>query len=237
MKHTGLNIFTYGFALLTILTNCKSNNSKNLDSTDYFLKGNIKGIDTGWIYLKHRQTGNIDSALIENGSFMVTGKTENPEFCNIGIGSSGKRDFYFGFFLTIGNMTLNAKKDSLIDAAVNIEGYTVQDEFKQFQKLMRPIDLLSNEIWLTEKTFDNHDSLDSKARELEKKRKEIIWNYAVQNPNSYITAFEASSYFTEKEDLYKLESIFNIMIPTLQKWYYSEKIKEYLKENNFNVEK
>jgi hypothetical protein len=237
MKRMNLLFFAGSFGLLSLLANCQSNKLKNIGSMDYTLTGNIKGIDTGWIYIKHRQTGQIDSAHIDNGSFILKGYTETPEFCNIGTGNNGKRDFHFGFFLTACNMKLNANKDSLFDAAIDIEGYTVQEEFKQFQKQMRPIDVLSNEIWATEKTPNNQDSLDIRIKELDKKRKEIIWNYTIQNPNSYITAFEASSYFTEKEDLQKLESIFNKMNSALQKWYYSQKIKKYLQENNINIEK
>lgn len=68
-------------------------------------------------------------------------------------------------------MTIKANKDSLFDAAIEIEGYSVQDEFKQFQKQMRPIDVISNEIWATEKTTLNKDSLDLKQKELDKKGK------------------------------------------------------------------
>jgi hypothetical protein len=237
MKLIVFIFFTGSFGLLSLLANCQNSNSKDVSNANYFLTGSIKGIDTGWLYIKHRQTGKIDSAIIENGKFMITGKTETPEFCNIGTGSSGKRDFYFGFFLAACKMTLKANKDSLFDAAIDIQGYYVQDEFKKFQQLMRPIDIMSNEIWMTEKTPLNQDSLDLKQKQLDKKRKEIIWNYAVKNPNSYITAFEASSYFTEKEDLQKLKSIFTKMKPALQKWYYSQKIKNHLQENNITVDK
>jgi hypothetical protein len=102
---------------------------------------------------------------------------------------------------------------------------------------MRPIDVLSNKIWTTERTPGNQDSLDIKLKELDNKRKEIILSYAVRNPNSYITAFEASSYLTEKEDLQKLADIFNKMSPDLKKWSFSQKIKKHLQENNINVEK
>lgn len=237
MKLTDFLLFTGCFGLLTSFTKCQSNNSKNIDSTRYTITGSIKGIDTGWIYVKHRQTGIIDSALIDNGSFIIKGKTETPEFCNIGTGNPGKRDFYFGFFLAACNMELNANKDSLFDAAITFEGYSVQNEFKDFQKNMRPIDIICNEIRATNKTPNNKDSLDIKLKELDKKRKAIIWNYAVQNPNSYITAFEASSYLTEKEDLNIMDSVFNKMSPLLKKWYYSQKIKRYLQENHHNVEK
>jgi hypothetical protein len=217
---------------LSPLANCQGTKVK---TADYSLSGTIKGITHGWLYVKHRQTGKIDSAVIENGTFIVKGKTETPEFCNIGLGDSGKKDFYFGFFLAASNMTLTANKDSLFDAAINIEGYIVQDEFKEFQKLMRPVDVLSNELWEKKETSGSQDSLDSKLKELDQKRKAIIWDYAIKNSNSYITAFEASSYFTEKEDLQKLKSIFNKMCPAIQKWYYAQKIKKHLQENNILV--
>ena len=220
-------IYVYCLAFLSLFTSFQSN--------QYSLKGRIKGIDRGWIYIKHRQTNTIDSALITKGFFEVTGKTETPEFCNLGTGNSGKREFYFGFFLKAGDMTLHANKDSLFDAAVRIDGYEVQKEFTRFQIQMRPIDVMSNKIWETEKTNQNQSNLNLQLKELDAKRKEIIWNYALQYPDSYITAFEASSYLIEKEDLDKLERIYFGMNSILRQWYYSVKIKKHLQENNRNI--
>src|SRR5450432_3516598 len=82
------------FASLCLFQNCENENS-----LPYRLSGKIKGIDSGWIYVKHRQMMRIDSAEIKGGEFTITGESGTPEFCNIGTGSRGKREFYFGFFL------------------------------------------------------------------------------------------------------------------------------------------
>lgn len=48
-------------------------------------------------FIKHRQTGKIDSAFLNNGWFTVTGKTTTREFCNIDMGSPVKEIFISAF--------------------------------------------------------------------------------------------------------------------------------------------
>lgn len=236
MKLTNFVLFAGCVNLLILFANCQCHHLENGVKADYKLTGEIKGIDTGWIYIKHRQTRKIDSAVVKNGRFTVIGKTETPEYCNIGSGSSGRRIFYCNFFLAARKMTIKATKEGLFDCAIEIKGYPVQDEFRKLQKQIRTIDVISHEIWATTKTILNKDSLELKQKDLEQKRKDLIWNYAVRNPNSYVAALEASVYFAEIEDLQKLKIIFNKMNPALKKWYYAQKIERHLQDNNINLD-
>ena len=47
MRLTEFILFTFCFGLLTLFANCQTTNQKSID---YYLTGNIKGVDTGWIY-------------------------------------------------------------------------------------------------------------------------------------------------------------------------------------------
>jgi len=200
----------------------------NKTDTEYSISGEIRGADTGWVYILHRETGKIDSARIEHGFFKVVGKTGSPEFCNMGLGSMGNRAFSFGIFLEANRMKFIGNKDSLFDAAVLLIGSATQAEFKQFQESMKPIDSAEYQLLMATKNSDNPDSIGLKIKEVNKKRKERIWAYALKHPNSFISSFEAFSYCTEVEDLPGLDSLYHKMSPDLQNWYYSEKINQRL---------
>lgn len=209
---------------LLALWNCNSTNN------DYTLSGRIIGIDTGWVYVKHRQISKVDSGRIEGGTFTISGTTETPEFCNIGTNTPRGRLYYFGFFLSAGKIKMTARKDSLFDAAVRIEGSPTQDEFVAFQKKMRFIDSLDLEIWMARQKGGNEDSLAVKERQLTRMKKDLISTYALLHPDSYVSALAVSAFLTQPEDVPMLDSIYNQMTPKLKKWFYGEKINSVLQK-------
>jgi hypothetical protein len=139
-------------ALILLSTGCQSSHSSKSEASGsdstYTLTGSIAGLDTGWVYLRHRQRAenNLDSARIKNGQFVFSGRADAPEFCNFGAQREGKKEFYFGFFLQDGELTLMGKKDSLSDAAIRITGSPVASEFQKFQKSVKFIDSLGNQL-------------------------------------------------------------------------------------------
>ena len=222
---------------LSVLS-CSYKNSQNVKSsvTDsaYTFSGKIKGVDSGWVYIAHRQSEmrNTDSVMIKNGTFFFSGKAVAPEFCNLGISGNGKKEFYFGFFLQSGTLALTGNKDSLNDSAVIISGSPVQDEFKLFQKMAKPIDSTDYQLQLAYATanaaYDKSkiDSINNLFRGSEKKRQKLIKDYAAEHPSSYVAVFEVYSYFSEKWDLLQLKSMYNSMTPEIRESYFGKKIKE-----------
>ncbi len=84
-----------------------ANNRSAVSDTTYTLTGEITGIDSGWAYLRHRQSdqaNNIDSARIDRGRFVFTGHAPTPEFCNLGVSRNGNKEFAFGLFIRTGEM-------------------------------------------------------------------------------------------------------------------------------------
>jgi hypothetical protein len=212
-----------------VLERCLNRNSGLQNSSGYTLSGKITGIDSGWIFVKHRQVPELDSAPIINGIFTVSGNSETEEFCNIGTGNGAVRDFYFGFFLQPGKLKLSAHKDSLNDAAVRFEGSETQNEFNRFQQRMRSIDSLVNLVHKNATTASDKDSLAKLENAIEAERKEFIRNYIRKTPNSYVSVFEGYSYLTDKEDLPTLDSLYQRLDTSLRHWYYALKIEKQLK--------
>src|SRR5215471_8216226 len=103
------------------ISTSSTNHTQVKDST-YTLTGRIKGVESGWVYLLHRQTEEqkVDSARVNNGEFVFTGKAPLPEFCNMGLLHQKSKDFLFGFFLENGQIILNGRSNALNDADVQI---------------------------------------------------------------------------------------------------------------------
>src|ERR1700722_8716773 len=117
----------------------KKTASAGKDST-YLITGKIDGLDSGWVYLSHRQSGvdTPDSARVVNGSFTFTGRAGVPEFCLLGIPNNGHKEFRLGFFLENGQLNISGKKDSVSDAIIT--GSPVQDEYKHFIASRKSLD-------------------------------------------------------------------------------------------------
>jgi hypothetical protein len=117
----------------------------NASDSTYTLTGKITGIDSGWVYLLHRQSeemNNTDSSRIDKAQFVFTGHAPAAEFCNLGVSRNGSKEFAFGFFIRNGELNLTVNKDSMTDAQVTItgSGAATEDEFRRFQISQKGID-------------------------------------------------------------------------------------------------
>jgi hypothetical protein len=175
----------------------------------YSLNGKIKGIDHGWAFVLHRQTGVTDSGRILNGTFTIHGQASKPEFCNFGLSVNGVKDYYFGFFLEKGRLKLLAAKDSLTDAGVLFTGSEVAKEFQRFQ-------ILSGQI------YGKHDTEALTNAKLE----ELAKTYAQKHPQSYISAFALASY---ESDLANLLRLYTSLSSEIQASYFGKQIQNKLK--------
>jgi peroxiredoxin len=227
-------------SLAVLAVGCQSRNdgkSKTVisDST-YTLTGNIKGFDTGWAYLYHRQATTLkpDSTRINGGQFVFSGRADVPEFCNFGARRDGKKDFYFGFFLQNGVLALYGNKDSLTDVAVRITGSQAEDEFKIFQQSEKFIDStkiqLETAYSLAEAKKDKKrtDSIANAFKVMNNKHIQMVINYAASHPSSYISAFEIYTNFSIEPDLNKLDSMYKGLDSTIQVSYFGKKINKTL---------
>jgi len=174
----------------------------------YTIKGHVKGVDTGWAYIRHRQRIGTDSGKIVSGNFMITGKVEDPEFCAFGLAINGKKDYYLSLFLAPNNLTLSVDTASLNDIGIHLTGSRVELQFQQFQSVVAQ----TNRLHLTEI-----------ARS--KKLEQLASSYALQHHNSYIGAFAIFSY---EKDQGKLSKLFNALSREVRHSYFGQKIAQNL---------
>ena len=183
---------------LLICSFCSS--SINALAQDYSLTGKIKGVDVGWAFIRHRQTGNADSVRISNGAFTVEGNVNDAEFCSFGLSADGVKDYYFSFFLEKGKLGLAADKDSLNDISVQFSGSKVEKEFQRFQKLVSGINQMHY----------SNEQADDKLEQLSR-------SYALKHPDSYVSAFALMSY---ENTLTALSELYAALSPKIQKSYF-----------------
>jgi hypothetical protein len=173
-------------------------------SQEYTLRGVLKGVDSGWAFVRHRQTGQTDSARIVNGHFRLTGKVTDAEFCNFGYSAKGVKDYYLGFFLEAGTFTIHLDKKALNDVDIVFIGSPIEAAFQQYQRHV--------------KYFQGHYYPESVPIYIE----EYSATYAKKHPGSYICAFALSSY---ENDPAKLARLYRRLSLRVQQSYYGQIIR------------
>ncbi len=175
----------------------------------YTLHGKIKGVNIGWAFIRHRQTGKTDSGSIQNGNFTITGTATTPEFCSFGLTINGVKDYYLSLFLQSGRFGMRAAKDSLNDISILFTGSAVEKEFQQFQRKVARINGF------------HYPSAKTDA-ELEK----LARRYALTHRGSYVSAFALISY---ENELPQLARLYKGLSPGIKQSYFGRQINEKLK--------
>ncbi len=206
---------------------------RNADSS-FVITGNIGGLGSGWVYLYHveRSTDKIDSVTVKDGSFLFKGKISHPEYCLLGFEEQGQKQFPLGFFLDNSNISVNGSRDSLADARV--EGSPTQNELKLFDEKTKHIDTKNKELMrqyqvaMAGKDTEKIDSIIKVARDLEEDAKNIVLQFAKENPASYVSAFQVAQTFSSEMDPIRVEPVYSAFDPALKESYFGKSIKENL---------
>ncbi len=199
--------------------------------TSYIILGKITGLDTGTVYLVHRDfVSKTDSTRLDRGFFTFKGKADSVEHCYV-IQKNGEKQFVKGFFLQNGKLTVLAKKDSMNSALIS--GMPVQDEFRDYENAvekatgarMAVLDKnydaarAGNDKKTMEKLGRQYDSLDNEE-------KKIAADYVKTHPGSYVSAFEIYSNFSYNPDPNQLDSLYKTLDASIQSGYYGRIIKD-----------
>jgi peroxiredoxin len=225
MKNILSSAFIIAFVLICA---CHGNDTKtkHVQKFDSFaIIGKVTGLDTGWIYLIHRQTGDADSTRLDHGFFKFNGIADTVELCRIQLDEHAK-----SFFLENGKMSMLIKKDSIRDAL--IEGTPAQDEYNVFQDEYSK--KLNDEMAEVDKRYDEAnnkkdkkmmDSLENVYKKLDQEQKEMVIEYAKLHPGSYVSAFEIYSNFSYNVRPGQLDTLYEILNSPIQVSYFGNLIR------------
>lgn len=192
--------------------------------SSYQIIGKVTGLDTGIIYIKHRQTGKTDSAFLDHGFFKFSGKADTAEFCRISLNEEAK-----SFFLENGKISMLITKDSVKQA--QITGTAIQDEFNYFQyRVSKPLTdkmaKLENAYDAAAKTRNQKaiDSLDKAFESLDVEQKQLVIDYTKSHPSSLLSAFEIYSNFLYNFRLGQLDSAYQLLDPVARESYFGKQV-------------
>jgi peroxiredoxin len=171
------------------------------DPSTYTMKGDVTGLETGWVFMYHHADGPTDSAAIRHGRFELTGKIGETEFCHLVFKKvSGDNLYSMGFFLQPGVISATGNKNAL--ASIAFTGALVQDEYEQ---------LLLDEM-----------------KQPENARAAFVEHYAAAHPASYVSVEEVLEYFSYNPDADTLQHIYNGLAPEIQSSYMGKELKQIL---------
>jgi thiol-disulfide isomerase/thioredoxin len=214
---------------------CLSQTPVLAQDSAYTLHGNIKGLDSGWVFLYHPADEPTDSTLISRGRFHFTGSVKEPELCHLVFKKLNRDNIYsMVYFIQAGALELTGTKDSLSSAVPGAA--PIQEEYFAYQQKEKSVIAQVNwDTWgsayeAAEKTKNKSrtDSLLAVRAENFKQRMQLVKEYAEAHPSSYVAVEEVRDYYGYNPDGVELQGIYNGFTPELQSSHLGKLLKKTL---------
>ena len=204
--------------------------------SDLIVKGQIKGLQKGTIYLQRYQdtTLVVSDSLVVNGEqpFELHSTLESPEVFFLFLDKNSTEKDAITFFADKGVTEINTTlKNFVFDA--KIKGSKQQTTFEDYQKIMSRFTGRSLEL-IKENFEAQRDSDTSKLRRIEKEQNSLLKrkylytvNFAINNKDSEVAPYLA---LTEIYDarLNLLDTINNSLNESIKASKYGKKLQEYI---------
>lgn len=202
------------------------------EAVTYTLRGNITGLESGWVYVYHHAGGPTDSTAIHHGQFLLSGKVDETEFCQLVFRTAkGSKLNSMAVFLQGGDIAVTGNKDSL--EAIRFTGAPAEDEYVKY--LEREAEGFDMDAWNADyaaaqkkKNKAKIDSLMTKAEEVQMHRKTFAQQYAAGHPESYVAVEEVLENFSYDPDADTLQHIYSGLAPKIQSSYMGRELKKIL---------
>ncbi|MCD6543568.1 MAG: DUF4369 domain-containing protein [Flavobacteriaceae bacterium] len=219
---------------LVLFFSCSSENENTM-----FVKGNIKGLKKGTLYLQKQ----VDSLIVSVDSVQVNGTDEfiltdeiiYPEMYYLTLGKGNNKIAFFGEKDTV---YVSTRLDKFVLKAI-IKGSENQELLDQFYKVKgkfhsQSLDLIKEEF--DARKSGNQDSLDlvtKKRKNIVKRRYLYTVNFAVNNADYEVAPYVALTELVDA-NIKLLDTISNSLSPQVKKSVYGVKLDEFIsniKEN------
>lgn len=223
--------FLFIFSLF-IMASCSK------DSSNFTLKGSIKGLKKGTVYLQKVN----DSVLVSVDSLQINGDSvfelhthlDEPEVLYLKLDKNGKGDNLIPFFADKGVTEINTSLKHFFSDAT-IKGSKQQEKLEEYKKMIskfqdRNLDLIKDNF----EAQKNQDSLlmDSSAKEYDRLiiRKYLYTiNFAVNNKDSEIAPYLAISEIPDANVKY-LDTIRQALTPDIKASKYGEELQKLIED-------
>ncbi len=223
------------FFIVACHGNDSSNSRTEKKDSSYAIIGKVTGLDSGMVYINHRQSKMTDSAALDHGYFTFKGKADTAEMCTITLGNQSKR-----FFLENGKISMLIKKDSLRYALIS--GTKTQDEYNYFQDQLSKT--VTDQMSIVDKAYDSAnsrknkkamDSLDKFYNGLDLEQKQLVMDFTKANPGSLVAPFEIYINFSYNPRLGQLDSLYQQLDTTVRLSYYGRLLQELIEKTKLTA--
>ncbi|RKS53851.1 uncharacterized protein DUF4369 [Gillisia mitskevichiae] len=228
------------FLLLIIMSITACSDKEN----NLFIKGHIKGLKKGTIYLQKIEDTllvNVDSVMIDgDANFELGDYIESPQIMYLFLDKVDNTVYNdrIDFFAEAGEVTINTTlKNFEVDAKV--VGSTNQEKLMDYKKMMGRFN--DKNLELIQKNFEaqrdeNEELILSTNQDFDrllKRRYLFTVNYAVNNKDLEIAPYLALSEVFDANIKY-LDTIYSSLTPEVKKSKYGKDLKSFLKERRKN---
>jgi peroxiredoxin len=198
----------------------------------YTIQGNIKGLQTGYAMLGHMNGDKrvMDSVKIVNGNFVLNGNT--LPYSDFYFFSVKGTKIYQLTFMNGGTLKLSGDKD---DSKAQITGTPLADEYNQYENSMKEVMALMGEnarkgyAWTDngkkKRTPEQDSILSAEYRYAEAKGKVIIEDFITKHPNSDLSAYLISNFYSQPQQAADQTRLFALLSPKAQQSHYGKGVQ------------
>ena len=223
--------FLLSLSAIVFLVSCSSN-TKNTEVTII-----VDGLKKGTVYLqKITESGLVNLDSIEsngNEKLNLSLNLEHPELLYAYLDKFDGSSFNdrLAFFAEPGEIQISTTLNNFENAAVVSAGLE-HEEFKKLQQMLSRFtkkDFELMQLAQTDRITDEHfvDSIVNQSNSNNIKRYQFIANYALTNPNKYVSAYLITSEGEELNPRWK-DSIFNSFSDAIKKSKYGQLLNSQL---------
>ncbi|WP_296315528.1 TlpA disulfide reductase family protein [Winogradskyella sp. UBA3174] len=223
---------------LIILTSC---NQPKSDKKSFVLKGTVDGPNTEYVVLSYTDSSDVyisDTLPVKNNSFFKQGSLIHPQLVSLTSNLTG--DYMedpnrLRFFLEPNEMEITLQEDQFPDALIT--GSKSQNEYELLAKEIKPyyekVNLnVAQRKKLTEDNREEIEKSNIKIRKLFDEVKNIQLKYAINNPQSYVSA-EVINFHSRQLPIDSLKMLYAGLDPILKDSFYGLAIHEEIKSYKF----
>jgi Domain of unknown function (DUF4369) len=221
---------------LFILVSC----SEKKPTKDFVLKGNIKGLKSGTLYIQRIKNSDfvpLDTIVISGDShFTSVLDLDSPEMLYLFLdrGVTNSLDNNISFFAERGTMNLETSLD-FFTADVKITGSKNQELYDEYRKVMSRF--IDQDLDLIEKKFKAFKEnnlvevarLEEVQKSIQKRKYLYATNFSVSNANHEVSPYVALAEIYDINLKY-LDTIQKSMTPKVSKSLYGKKLNEFIAE-------
>jgi peroxiredoxin len=214
--------------------------------TAFTVNGKVGKVNTpAYAYLFYQAGANkvVDSAMVVNGSFTITGSVPAPSYAmlvidhkGLGIAKLGNTPDLLNLFVDKGTINVTAEKDSVKNAAVT--GSALNDDNKQLTGQLAYVNedakkLNAERVAATpqqQSTAEFQRSMQAKVKALQEKQIGVFKTFIAWHPDSYLSLMVISQIGKQGIDPAQVESLFNGLSPSLKSMEIANVLKKSIDE-------